>query len=180
MRTVDEFAAAVEATLVDSPFVLTRTATGFTVGIDLDDPAWWPRLSRRRLHDTFLYTITCDEQQQHFAIADTRRRIEWRSDGVDAPLRPTVAASEVVEPERQRSTHLAAEGTDTGPIPTVGDSHFASLPHRDAIVEIGERLHWRLQHHPREVRSKWVGIGLIALAVVAVVVVIGFIVFGGL
>jgi hypothetical protein len=88
-------------------FVFTRTAKGFSVDLDVQNPQWWETIARTNLTETASYQIVIDEIDSKFTIVETPRYIDWENDKPRLTAAPTGGRKQSLRDEVD--LHVSAE-----------------------------------------------------------------------
>lgn len=72
-----ELATAVAEQAAGTPYAVTPTDLGFTVGVDLADAEWYGVLNRAGLRRTFVHHVRVRESDRSFSITDESRTLHW-------------------------------------------------------------------------------------------------------
>ncbi len=165
---LDQLRAVTQGT----PYVVTETADGFDLGIDIVDAQWFNLMRLNGLQRVFTYEVTLDEEQQKYSITDVAHTVSWDAGaGADGP--PTLHREQSTERGRvySKSFHLET-GVDarTGEVGTPVNYRFDSSEGRGIIRGVLKENGWSEQMGTEQ------KIGLVVAGVtVAALVVVGIV-----
>ena len=155
-----------------TPYVVTETADGFDMGIDIVDAQWFNMVRLNGLQRVFTYEVALDEEQQRYAITDVAHSVSWDAGaGPDGP--PTLHREQSTERGRvySKSFHLET-GVDarTGQLGTPVNYRFDSSEGRDIIRDVLKDAGWSEQMGAEQ------KIGLVVAGLtVALLVIVGIV-----
>src|SRR5690606_41470284 len=89
MTRTDDLMAMMQRHMSGTAFVFTRTAKGFSVDLDIQNPRWWEIIARTNLTETASYQIVTDEIDSRFTIIETPRYLDWENDPPRLSAAPT-------------------------------------------------------------------------------------------
>lgn len=159
-----QLAEAVEAAVADSPYVVTRTAEGFDLSIDIADARWYGVLNKAGLKYDHTWRVTVDGD--HYKILQTWKRVEWAA-GVPTSLSAEGGRGRLLEVGFEKSWAFDEEGR----FAKVVDYSFKSQEGLTLIRELAEPLGLS-ERRPMEVK-----VAVAAAVAVPVVLVLGLILF---
>jgi hypothetical protein len=128
-----QLADTVEAAVADSPYVVTRTAEGFDMTVDLADASWYGVLNKAGLKYQHTYRVTVDGD--HFKILQTWKRVEWAA-GVPTSFSAEGGRGRLLELGFEKSWAFDEKGTFT----KVVDYSFKSQEGLNLIRDLAEPL----------------------------------------
>jgi hypothetical protein len=156
MSATEELFAAVRARATGTPYVVEKTATGFDVRLELEDPQWFGQLREWRLTKASIHHVQVEEASRTIMITDELRTLTWQA-GTDGRERPTL-----------------------GGLTQESEAGFDSSVGRDLVVDTAKPLGWKLRRSLNERIGLYVGVTTIVLLVLAGIGVGVFALAGGL
>ncbi|WP_114423441.1 hypothetical protein [Nocardioides houyundeii] len=130
----DEFVRRVRDTTEGTPYVVTRTSSGFDLSLDVADAQWFGLFNRAGLRKVFVHHVKVTSDT--FSITDDSTEIRWEAG------HPKIAGS--ASRSMGRSIEFGHEKIwairDDGTVGRVVDYKFDSEEGRDLITLIGKDL----------------------------------------
>lgn len=163
--TIDEFFQRVQAATEGTPYAVTRTGNGFDLGLDIVDARWFGLLNQAGLKKTYVHHVSMPEPGS-YTISDESRTLDW-SAGVPTVAKAEVMHGRVIEFGRQKVWGL----DDQGRFGVQADYSFDSEEGRDLLTGIADQLGLKQRRGGAEKIGLYVGLGAIAMIVLAGIVV---------
>ncbi|WP_328994784.1 hypothetical protein OG394_09765 [Kribbella sp. NBC_01245] len=133
-----ELMAAVEASLVDSPYVVRPTRAGFDVALNLTDARWWSLYQRQGLRHTFVQHVALKRSSRLYRVTDEAYEVDWAV-GAAAGLEPRLGIR--IKHRAGRVVNLTF--TPASAVRDVQtDYTFSSEEARRLITNAARRLGW--------------------------------------
>ena len=171
MNATQELLAAVQSRAVGTPYVVEPTPEGFDVRLALEDPQWFGSFREQRLVMASIHHVRTDEATRTCSVDDELRSLTWRA-GSDGRERPVLGASVSVSRGNIRSrsvrrTYSLGQGGGT----KTSEATFDSSAGRDLVTGAAKQLGWTLRRGLNERIGLVVGLGTVALLVLAGIIV---------
>lgn len=133
-----ELINAVRRATKDTPYVLTETAAGFDVSIDLTNANWLGTFRERDIKRTFVHKVRLKEPRKRYTITDHTHRVSWSVNG------PTLGARIERTAGRQKSVEFGGRlgRRDDGSFGFTETFRFSSEEGRRLITEPATALGW--------------------------------------
>jgi hypothetical protein len=161
-ETTDRFRDQVSRDAEGTPYVVTATAEGFDVGIDIVDARWYELYQKVGLSRTFVHHVAVDGTT--YTITDDSRTLEWEAGT------PRLGAT--LERFSGRKVELSFQKTvavsERGRVEKVVDYTFSSEEGRRLVKDAAKEQGLK-EHMPLNAK-----IGLWVAIVVVVVMLVGF------
>jgi hypothetical protein len=158
-RAATELETQVRTAFEGTPYVVTRTPSGFEVTLDVANARWYGLFDKAGLRYSFTHEV--EVAGSWFAITDVEREVRW-SAGV-----PRISGSGRIQ--KGRVIRYASEKTwafdQDGRFRAVVDYRFDSEEARSVIVHLGKQLglKYRMSTHAR------VGLAFALIAIIGLV-----------
>ncbi|SEQ60343.1 hypothetical protein [Microlunatus flavus] len=171
MSATQELAEAVRARAQGTPYVVEPTPSGFDVRLALEDPQWFGTFREWRLVQASVHHVRTEEARRTVGVEDELRTLTWQA-GVDGRERPTLGAAvgvqrgRVVSKSVQRTYSLGGGG-----LRKESERSFDSGVGRRLVEDSAKALGWKQERSLNEKIGLYVGLGTIALLVLAGIVV---------
>lgn len=170
-----ELYARVQEAAAGTPYLVTPTADGFDVTVDVAVPQWRNILYRQHARKVFTHRVSLDEREKKLTITDELYELQW-SVGVAPGEVPTPRIGGRLSVQSGRVWHISGfkrVGTRAdGSVGVVDEYTFSSEEGRRLITDPAKELGWR------ETLGKEAKIGLAALILLGVGTVVALLVVG--
>lgn len=168
-----QFFERVEKACQGTPYVVTETAKGFDLEVDVSAEAWRTQLQAAHLSEVFTHHVAMPTRRS-YSIVQEARSIVWTGDTPHTAITGRRRVDQRAEPT---SRHVWAGAYGTGAQRDVSAFRFTSDEGRDLITHIAEELGLTQRAARIEGLGQSVVIGLIVtLSVICLVIGIGVIV----
>ena len=171
MTGTQELAAAVRARAQGTPYVVDETPEGFDVRLALEDPLLFRQFRGGRLVEASIHHVRTDEARRTCSVEDELRQLTWGA-GPDGQERPTLGArlsvqrGRVISKSVQRTYGLGSSGVEQR-----SEQRFDNTVGRRLVEDAARELGWKQERGLNEKIGLYVGVGTIALLVLAGLVV---------
>lgn len=164
------FFERVEKACHGTPYVVTETARGFDLEVDVSNDEWRELLQAARLSEVFTQHVSVPSRRS-YSIVEEVRSIVWLG---DTPRTAVTSRRRVDRHDEPTSRHVWAGGY--GPPTDLSMLRYTSHEGRDLITSVAEQLQLQQRAAKIEGLGHSIAIGLIVtLSIIAAVIGIGVI-----
>lgn len=169
----EEFRRRVEATTEGTPYVVTPTASGFDVTLDIVDAQWFGVLNKAGLSKVYIHHVAVPGDGT-YTVTDDSRTVEW----VAGVPQAKGSAERVYGRVKEFGVQKVWAFDENGRFGQVVDFRFNSEEGRDLVTGVAEQLGLRQRRGAAEKTGLVFGAVFGGLTVIGIVVVLVLLAMG--